>query len=84
MPHVKTAISIQEPMYQAATKTAKKLRISRSQLFEQAITEYLVKIDNTHLLNSLNKAYQAPADRIEQDYLASMKRLTAKNKTKQW
>lgn len=93
MPHIKTAVSIQEPVYKAATKTARILKISRSQLFEQALTDYLIKIDNNRLLVTLNAVYQSPTDREatgvrdyrgERDYLASMKRLAGKRKTKRW
>lgn len=84
MPHVKTAISIQEPTYQAATQTARRLKISRSQLFEQAIADYLEKITNERLLQDLNHAYRLPATSTEKSHLASVKRLVAKNKTKRW
>lgn len=84
MPRIKTAISIQEPFYRAATKTAKELKISRSQLFEQALASHLTKIDNDRLLRALNDAYQAPIPRADRTYLANMKRLVAKRKTKQW
>ena len=54
---MKTAISIEKPIFQQMDLLAKKLKISRSRLFSIAAQEFLQKNKNIDLLNSLNAAY---------------------------
>ena len=57
MPKVKTAISIEKPIFQQIDSLAKKLKISRSCLFAMAAKEFLQRNKNSDLLKSLNAAY---------------------------
>jgi metal-responsive CopG/Arc/MetJ family transcriptional regulator len=57
MPNMKTAISIEKPIFQQMDSLAKKLRISRSRLFAIAAQEFLQRNKNIDLLKSLNAAY---------------------------
>ncbi len=54
---MKTAISIPDNLFAAVEKTAKELKLSRSQLFVAAVKDYLVKQNNRELLEALNEAY---------------------------
>lgn len=54
---MKTAISIEEPVFQQMDALAKKLKISRSRLFSMAAQEFLQKSRNMDLLQALNTAY---------------------------
>jgi len=57
MPNMKTAISIEKPIFQQMDSLAKKLKISRSRLFAMAAREFLQRNKNIDLLKSLNAAY---------------------------
>ncbi len=57
MPNMKTAISIEKPIFQQMDSLAKKLKISRSRLFAIAAQEFLQRNKNIDLLKSLNAAY---------------------------
>ena len=58
MPNVKTAISIEKPVFEKMDILAKKLRISRSRLFSMAAKEFIERYKNLELLQLLNQAYE--------------------------
>lgn len=58
MPNVKTAISIEKPIFEKMDILAKKLKISRSRLFSMAAKDFIERHDNLELLQSLNQAYE--------------------------
>ncbi len=51
---MKTAISIQDNLFQRAEKYAKKKKISRSQLYSIAVEEYLEKRNEEDLIAQIN------------------------------
>ena len=57
MPNVKTAISIEEPIFEEMDVLAKTLKISRSRVFALAAQEFIQRHRNIELLQSLNDAY---------------------------
>ncbi len=57
MATIKTAISIERPIFEQMDILAKDLEISRSHLFSLAALEYLQHHKNNKLLQSLNEAY---------------------------
>ena len=62
---MKVAISIPDPVFSAAEKLAHRLRVSRNQLYAQAIEEYLEKRQDSLLTERLNAVYaagQSPVD----------------------
>lgn len=74
MPGVKTAISLDEKLFNRINKLAKKMHVSRSRLFTLAVDDYLKKQENEYLLAQLNKAYaDADADDEEMKISSSMK-----------
>jgi metal-responsive CopG/Arc/MetJ family transcriptional regulator len=62
MPGVKTAISLDEKLFNRINKLAKKMHVSRSRLFTLAVDDYLKKQENEYLLAQLNKAYAESDD----------------------
>lgn len=63
MPGVKTAISLDEELFNKVEKIAHKLHISRSRVFTIAVQDYLHKQENKTLLAQLNEAYSdQPSD----------------------
>ena len=62
---MKVAISLPDPVFSAAEKLALRLRVSRSQLYAQAIQEYLGKRQDSLVTEQLNAVYadgQEPID----------------------
>jgi metal-responsive CopG/Arc/MetJ family transcriptional regulator len=55
---MKVAISLPDPIFSAAEKLAQQLRVSRSQLYAQAIEEYLAKRQDTLVTERLNALYE--------------------------
>lgn len=65
MENIKTAISIQKPLFEQAEKIARKLKISRSRLFALALEDYIRREQNRELLTQLNVAYGDEPDAKE-------------------
>ena len=59
---MKTAISIPDPLFQAAESLAKRLGISRSQVFQRAIQAFLLSHRDTGITESLNQVYDSSDD----------------------
>jgi metal-responsive CopG/Arc/MetJ family transcriptional regulator len=57
MPNIKTAISIEKPIFEQMDVLAKQLKISRSRLFALAAQEFIQRHKNIELLKSLNDVY---------------------------
>lgn len=74
MPTVKTAISLQEPLFASANKLAAEMSISRSRLFVLALEEFIQRRQNELLLAQLNAAYDDAPDESEQRVLRGMRR----------
>ena len=54
---MKTAISIPDKIFEAAEKAAKRLGVSRSELYVNAIQEYLAQHSDEHVTEELNNIY---------------------------
>jgi hypothetical protein len=57
MPNIKTAISIEKPIFDQVNDLAKNLNISRSRLFVLAAQEFIERHANMELLQAINEAY---------------------------
>ncbi|MFA7346150.1 MAG: ribbon-helix-helix domain-containing protein [Desulfurivibrionaceae bacterium] len=73
MPGVKTAISLDEKLFDKVNKLANELHVSRSRLFTLAVKDYLQKQENQTLLAKLNDAYADHPDEEERKISSSMK-----------
>ena len=59
---MKTAISIPDPLFDAAEETARRLDISRSELYARALKEFLSARREDEITRKLNEVYaKAPA-----------------------
>ena len=58
MPNIKTAISIEKPIFDQVNDLAKYLNISRSRLFAIAVEEFIQRHKNMELLQAINEAYE--------------------------
>ncbi|MGD9158565.1 MAG: CopG family transcriptional regulator [Desulfobacteraceae bacterium] len=56
MPNVKTAISIEKPVFDQMDNLAKNLNVSRSRLYSMAAREFIQRHKNLELLKLINEA----------------------------
>ncbi len=54
---MKTAISIPDIVFQAAERLSRRLGVSRSQLYGQAVAEYLKEHGSAGITEALNRVY---------------------------
>ena len=64
-PSMKTAISIPDAVYSAAERLAKRTRKSRSQLYAEAMAEYLNRHAPDEVTEALNRALEEIADPVD-------------------
>ncbi len=69
MAHVKTAISLDESLFREAEDWAGKLGVSRSQLFAEAVEEYVRRHENEELVRRLNEAHADGPDEEDKEAL---------------
>lgn len=69
--HMKTAISIPDNVYHAAEMVAKKLNISRSELYTKAIKDYVNKHEKSHITEALNSIYVEEDSSLDAAFLDS-------------
>ena len=67
MGNVKTAISIQELLFEQVDKLAHEMHIFRSRLFALAVEEYLRRAADRQLLEQIDAAYEDVVDAGEQE-----------------
>ena len=75
MAHVKTAVSIEESLFEEAEAWAGKLGISRGRLFADAVREYVRRRENEELLRRLNGAHAGGLDEEDEQSLRHMQAL---------
>lgn len=73
MPTIKTAVSIQESLFKEAEALARKLEISRSQLFAIALENFIRQYENKQLLEQINAVYSDAPNLDEQTCQTHMK-----------
>jgi metal-responsive CopG/Arc/MetJ family transcriptional regulator len=62
---MKTAISIPDPIFEAADDLARRLGMSRSQLYTTAVTRFLDSYDDEAVTQALNEIYSESTDSID-------------------
>ena len=80
---VKTAISMQEELFQEVNKLAGELDVSRSKLFVMAVQEFIKKKENQNLLSQINNAFSDQSDSEEIEVHDKMRRKQGKNLEKE-
>jgi metal-responsive CopG/Arc/MetJ family transcriptional regulator len=74
---VKTAISLRESLFNEAEALARKLEVSRSQLFAMALENFIAQYQNKQLLTKINAAYSdvpTVAEATQQKYMKNYHR----------
>ncbi len=62
---MKTAISIPDTVFATADRLAKRLGVSRSALYTQAVAEFVAKHTDTNVTARLNALYVSEPSRLE-------------------
>ena len=73
MSKTKTAVSLDENLFEQAEAVAQEMNISRSQLFSLAVEEFIKRRQSQKMLELLNKVYEDAPDASEQQILREAK-----------
>ena len=84
MATVKTAISIQESLFDRVNELAEELQIPRSQLFALAVEEFIRQHENRGIFEALNDAYDDAPDPAEEALREGMRRRQRQLVEGQW
>ena len=84
MGSIKTAISLNEPLFEQVEALAKEMNVSRSRLFVLAAQEFLERHKSRKLLEAINDAYKDMPTAEEDKLLAEMRNRHAKQVDEQW
>lgn len=74
MPGVKTAISLDENLYNQVNQLANDMHVSRSKLFTLAVKDFVKKQESNKLLAQLNAAYSDSPSKEEKSISKAMHR----------
>jgi len=74
MPGVKTAISLEENLFNQISQLANDMHVSRSKLFTLAVKDFLKKQESNKLLTQLNAAYSDTSSEEEKSISKAMHR----------
>ncbi len=81
---VKTAISVQESLFERADALARQLHLSRSQLFSRALDEFLDRHESRLLLEAINRSLEGEPGPDEAECLRSMRGIQRRRVEGQW
>jgi len=84
MPIVKTAISLQESLFERADALARQLRLSRSQLFSRALDDFLKRHESRMLLEAINRSLEGEPETDETERLRRMRDIQRRRVEGQW
>jgi metal-responsive CopG/Arc/MetJ family transcriptional regulator len=74
MANVKTAISMQQSLFEQVEALAREMHISRSRLFTLAVEDFMHRYESQRLLERINAAYADTPAPDEQALLRRMRR----------
>lgn len=81
---VKTAISIQENLFERADALARQLHLSRSQIFARALDEFLDRHESRLLLEAINRSLEGEPEPSEKEHLRRMHHVQRRRLENQW
>ncbi len=84
MANVKTAISLQQSLFEQVDALAQELQISRSRLFVLAVEAFLQRYQNRQLLEAINEVYDDLPDAEEQALRDKMRQQHRRMVEGQW
>ena len=62
---MKTAISIPDPVFKKADKLAKRIGVSRSELYARAVETFINSYDSDHVRSALNALYDSQPSELD-------------------
>jgi antitoxin MazE6 len=62
---VKTAVSLPDTLFRRGEKAARRLRVSRSQLYATALSEFLSRTESGRITEQLNEIYARTPARVD-------------------
>lgn len=62
---MKTAVSVPDELFRRAESTARRLRVSRSELYASAIRDFLARHDAKAITKRLNEIYDAHPAKLD-------------------
>ncbi len=71
----KTAISVEESLFEQADALAREMKTSRSHLFVLALEDFIRRRDNRRMLERINTAYEGAPERSEEALQRRMRRV---------
>lgn len=74
MANIKTAISMNDSLFEKADELAREMNVSRSHLFVLAMEEYLQRHNNIRLIRQIDSAYADAPDSAEQERMRIIRR----------
>ncbi|MGI8542509.1 MAG: ChpI protein [Aridibacter sp.] len=77
---MKTAISIKDDLFQRAEKFAKEEKLSRSQLYSDALKEYLKKREKDKLIAKINEVCEKVDTSLDPFWKEKQARILSKDK----
>ena len=64
---MKTAVSLPDDLFRLAEATARRLRVSRSELYARAIAEFLKRLDGNAITERLNDVYSLHPAKLDSE-----------------
>ncbi|MEK6769983.1 MAG: ribbon-helix-helix protein, CopG family [Gemmatimonadota bacterium] len=77
---MKTAISLPDSLFRSGDALAKRLGVSRSELFARALAEYLAKHKADQITKRLNAVYAAEDSRLDPAFATAQGRALTREK----
>lgn len=77
---MKTAISLPDELFATADSLAKRLKLSRSQLYATALAEYVAKHQDEHITRRLNAVYSDLPSGMD----PALRRAQARSVSEEW
>ena len=84
MANIKTAISIDKPLFEEVDNLAQEMKTSRSRIFVMAAAEFIQRRKNQKILEAINNAYDDIPDEHEKSLSSMMKSQHLKMVKDQW
>ena len=84
MPNIKTAISVNKPLFDEVEALAQELEISRSEIFARAAREYVQHHKSHKIMEAINEAYDDVPDENEETLRKRMRRKQREIVEGQW
>ncbi len=84
MAAIKTAISIDENLFNKINKLSEEIKLSRSQIFAQAVEYFIERKNNLELIRKINMAYSDVLDNDEMDVIEKSKKKYKEVIKEQW